>query len=237
MRSQFSRRGFLKLLGAFGGFLAAEIVGLVPELQSVKSGNGGGQMERLREERRHWLESKANRNNSFRQLQDYLTGLDFEVQESQVDAVRFQTDELEADMLMLGFSGPGQGASLIFVTVDVQEESIDIPFAWIVDEAVYIIKDGEVTQLPEATERMKNVPRLPQEQLPEGSTHTLFVSPVKADHCPCHNQWSACYSWNSLCAGLTVGCALNPGICPFAIGACISATANCLTAAQCGPAC
>ena len=145
--------------------------------------------------------------------------------------------ELEAEMLMLGFDGPGQGASLFFMIGDAEGEEIGSSFAWVADEAVYISKDGKIVELPEATERMKGVPRLPQEPPSDENTGALFANPVHASHCPCHNQWSACYSWNALCASLTVGCALNPAICPFAAGACISAAANCATAAQCGPPC
>jgi len=237
MKSHFSRRGFLKLLGAFGGFLAAEVVGLVPELQTVASGDGRIQPERLLESQHHRLRGAANRNDAFKQLQDYLVERGFELQEALVDAVRFQTDELEAEMLMLGFNGSGQGATLIFVAGNAEGKVLDNSFAWVVDEAVYISKDEEVTQLPEATERMKGVPRLPEGPPSEGNSGTLLAKSIHAAHCPCHNEYSACYVWNALCASLTAGCFLNPLICPAAAVACANAIANCFVATQCGPPC
>lgn len=189
--------------------MAAEMAGLIPELQPVLSGGGEEQIERLPESQRRRLRGVADRNGSFRQLQDYLVERDFEIHEALVDAVRFQADEFEGEMLMLGFDGPGQGATLIFTLGDAEGVAIGSSLAWVVDEAVYISKDGEVTQLPEATKRMKGVPRLPQESPGKEGAGALFATPVHADHCPCHNQYSECYAWNAICAAAVACCILS----------------------------
>lgn len=237
MKSHFSRRDFLKSFGALGGFLAAHMAGFVPELQLDVSNNNDSQPQRLSESQHRRLMKAAEGSKPFRELQDYLTERGFKFREPLTEAFRFQNDEMESDLLMCGFDGPRQGASLFFMTVNDQVEVFNSSIAYVVNEAVYLYKDVKTIRSPEATMRMKGVPRLPQEPPTKERATSFFTGTVEASHCPCHDQWSSCYAWNALCAAMAAGCFLNPALCVLAAGACISATANCTTAALCGPAC
>ncbi len=239
MKSKISRRKFLKFLGGASGFLLAEISGVFPELKNLNAMDGKNILV-LGADDRQGIRTLAERNISFKRLQEYLIKRKFEFQTNLIEAIKFREDTYSVNMLMMGYDEPEQlKASLIFIAGTSEGKPIESSFIWVADEGVYICKGDVVVPFPEGTERMQNVPRLPLSQ-PQSDNTDVFtlVRPVHAGHCPCHNLYSECYAYNALCAGLAAGCAAGCApCCAAAAAACATAFAKCFAATQCGPPC
>jgi hypothetical protein len=159
-----------------------------------------------------------------------LASRGFDLQPDMVQGFWARGDTFKAQLLITGFDGAPHGASLIFLTGTVQGDAgrrfpVRSWAAWIVDEAVYVIKDGLVVLFPDGTERMQGVPRLPRQTTSGGVT-------IQSHCCP---LYYSCWTLDALCVSLTVCCFLGGAICcPAAIGACLTAIAQCGQAASCG---
>lgn len=215
---------------------------MIPEIRLAKTGDDKGTITKLSNSEQQKLQKQANGDASIRKLKDYLAKNEYEPRSDLIDGARCTKDALVVDMLMLGYDGPGQGASLIYTTGTLEGESIKSSFVWIVGDNTYIYNTNQqqVEAFPEGKNRMQGVPRLPRESdlAEDTGLSMLLANPVHADHCPCHNEWSECYVANALCASLTAGCIVGcVPCCGGAAGACTWAAIACNVAALCGPAC
>lgn len=165
-------------------------------------------------------------------LHEFLSSRGFQLQLNLIEGLQVKSDRLNAYLLIRGYDGIPSGASLIFLTGTSQDQSghhfpIHSWAVWIVDEAVYIVKDGQVVPFPDGTARMQGVPRLPR-QPASGE-----VTGIENDCCPLYYD---CWMLNAICAALFVCCALgDPICCASGLAVCLQATAVCASAASCGP--
>jgi len=167
-------------------------------------------------------------------LHEFLSSRGFQLQPNLIEGLQVKSDRLNAHLLIVGYDGIPSGASLIFLTgtsQDQEDSGHHFPIhswaGWIVDEAIYIVKDKQVVPFPDGTARMQGVPRLPRQPVSGEATG------IETHCCPLYYN---CWMLNAICVALFVCCALgDPICCASGLAVCLQATAVCASAASCGP--